>query len=98
MITVATQMISVKTAYPGLYPTPKFFFLKLLRNLLEGDPGDVYPAITENRKFDHFTNPSNKSYSGEASCVSLVSISDPKHDGNCDKCEMHKYYYTNSLS
>lgn len=44
----------------------------------EGDPGDAYPGNTENRKFDHNTNPSSKSYSGKASCVSVVSISDPK--------------------
>ncbi len=44
----------------------------------EGDPGDAYPGNTENRKFDHYTNPSSKSYSGKASCVSVISISDPK--------------------
>jgi immune inhibitor A len=46
------------------------------QEVLEGDPGDIYPGLTGNRTFDETSNPSSKTPEGGSSCVSIKSISD----------------------
>lgn len=57
---------------------------RLERNLSRGDIGDPYPGSTNNSKFDANSNPSNQSYSGADTKVSITNIREQNEIVTCD--------------